>query len=222
MIRRLKLDWPAELAPAGARATRLLAVSDERERALSDERNRRNIEPVDVIVGCGDLEPDYLSFLGDAFRAPLLYVRGNHDQGGAWEHGQQVVPVPLGGRLEEVGGVSFGGLGWPSRLDGHARRDEASAWRQALALYLRTRLAGRRPAVIVSHVPPYGLGDTPADPYHTGFNAYLWLCRRLQPVLWLHGHTTLAAAENWRTQLGRTTLVNVTGAAVIELGRPPR
>ena len=222
MIRRLKLDWPAELAPAGGHATRLLAVSDERERGLSDERNRRDIGPVDVIVGCGDLEPDYLSFLGDAFRAPLLYVRGNHDRGGAWEAGQQVVPVPLGSRLEEAHGITFGGLGWPSRLDGQARRDEASAWRQVLALYLRARVSRQRPAVILSHVPPYGLGDAPADPYHTGFNAYLWLLRRLQPVLWLHGHTTLAAAKHWRTRLGRTTLVNVTGAAVIDLARPPR
>ena len=222
MIRRLKLDWPEQQAPPGAGTTRLLAVSDEREPALGDERNRRDIEPVDVILGCGDLEPDYLSFLGDAFHAPLLLIRGNHDQGGAWEAGQQVVPVPLGGRLEEARGITFAGLDWPSRHDGQARRDEASAWRQSVGLYLRTRLTRQHPAVILSHVPPYGLGDTPTDPYHTGFNAYLWLCRRLQPVLWLHGHTALAAVEHWRTRLGRTTLVNVTGAAVIELAPPPR
>jgi uncharacterized protein len=218
VIRRLTVKWTNPPAgPAPSRRVRLLAVSDEREAALGHARNRRALEPVSVIVGCGDLEPDYLSFLGDAFHAPLLYVRGNHDHGGAWEAGQEVAPMPLGGRFERAAGVTFAGLGWPSRLSGRAERDEGSAWRQALALYLRARLRGPRPSVVLSHVPPRDLGDDPSDPYHTGFVAYRWLCRRLQPVLWLHGHTTLAAARQWRTELGGTTLVNVTGAALIEL-----
>ncbi|CAN5832666.1 metallophosphoesterase family protein [soil metagenome] len=218
MIRRLTVKWPNSPAnPVPSAGVRLLAVSDEREAALGHARNRSAIAPVSVIVGCGDLEPDYLSFLGDAFHAPLLYVHGNHDRGGAWEAGLQVAPMPLGGRVERAAGVTFGGLGWPSRPDGRAERDEGSAWRQALALYLRARLRGPQPAVILSHVPPRDLGDDPSDPYHTGFAAYRWLCQRLQPVLWLHGHTTLAAARHWRCQLGRTTLVNVTGAALIEL-----
>ncbi|HUG47448.1 MAG TPA: metallophosphoesterase [Candidatus Limnocylindria bacterium] len=224
MIRRLTLDWSGRRSSgsSGPTSVRLLAVSDEREAALEEIRNRQAIEPVDVIVGCGDLEPDYLSFLGDAFRAPLLYVRGNHDQGGAWDAAHQEVPEPLAGGLHEAAGLSFAGLGWPSRRHGRAERDDTSAWQQAISVYLRLRLRGARPDVVLSHVPPRGVGDIPADPYHRGFAAYRWLCRRLSPVLWLHGHTTMAAAKHWRTELDGTTLVNVTGAALIELQRRPR
>ncbi|HWH23888.1 MAG TPA: metallophosphoesterase, partial [Candidatus Limnocylindria bacterium] len=60
-------------------------------------------------------------------------------------------------------------------------------------------------------------GGAPTDPYHTGFAAYRWLCRRLRPVIWLHGHTSTAARSHRTDQLGPTTLVNVTGATLIEL-----
>lgn len=223
MIRRLTLEWPRP--PAGpAQSTdciRLLAVSDERERALADARNRARIEPVDAILGCGDLEPDYLAFLGDAFHCPLIYVRGNHDRGGAWEHGQHTAPVPLGARFERICGLTVAGLSWPSWSGGRAVRSEFAAWQQVLDLWLRARLHGPAPQIVLSHVPPREFGDVAADPYHTGFAAYRWLCRRLNPLLWLHGHTTIAAADHWRTQLGSTTLLNVTGAVLIRLQAAP-
>ena len=77
----------------------------------------------------------------------------------------------------------------------------------------------QRPLIVFSHVPPRGLGDTPEDHYHRGFAAYEWLCRRLHPTLWLHGHTSMAAARDWRVTWGDTTLVNVTGAVSSSRGR---
>ena len=73
--------------------------------------------------------------------------------------------------------------------------------------------------IVISHVPPRGLGDVPEDPYHRGFAAYHWLCRRLHPTLWLHGHTSMAAARDWRVTWGDTTFVNVTGAVLVEIGQ---
>lgn len=219
MIRRISLEWPATPVAAlrDGRPLRLLAVSDEPERALEDARNRATLKPLDGILGAGDLEPDYLAFLADAFQCQLVFVRGNHDRGGAWEAGQHHVPTPLEGRMEALAGITVGGLSWPSGVE-RAKRDELAAWRQAIGLARRARLPGPAPQIILSHVPPRGLGDTPADPYHTGFAAYRWLCSSLRPVLWLHGHTTLAAAANWREEWQGTTLVNVTGGALIELG----
>jgi hypothetical protein len=56
--------------------------------------------------------------------------------------------------------------------------------------------------------------------YHRGFPAYRWLLRRLRPVLWLHGHTTTASVQTLETHAGPTTLINVTGAVLIELLPP--
>lgn len=207
MIRRLSLPWSQKL--------RLLAVSDEPERAFDFERNRTDIEPIDGILGAGDLEPDYLAFLADAFRAPLVYVRGNHDRGANWAALDKVLPRPLDARSEKLAGLAVVGLGWPGERRGQAVRDETAAWGQALSVVWHLR--GQRPPIVLSHVPPRGLGDVPDDHYHRGFAAYHWLCRRLNPRLWIHGHTALAAARDWREEWAGTTLVNATGAVLIEL-----
>lgn len=218
MIRRLTVRWlrprrtPAGVGPP----VRVLAVSDEIDTALHFERNRTELKPIDLVLGCGDLEPDYLCYLADAFRVPLLYVRGNHDRGAAWEHGKTSLPGELDGRVQSVAGVAVGGLSWPGDTDGRASRDEVAAWQQAVGMFLRARL-GRQPTIMLSHVPPLGAGDVPEDGYHRGFAAYRWLCRRLQPRIWLHGHTPRAAAGEWHVTFGRTKLVNVTGAVLIEL-----
>jgi Icc-related predicted phosphoesterase len=217
VIRRLAVG-PRSLTGSahGGRIRRLLAVSDEVDRALDFERNRDAIAPIEGVIGCGDLDPDYLAFLADAFRVPLIYVRGNHDRGGAWERGRRRLPDALDGRVVDLAGLAVGGLSWPRELDGRAVRDDMAAWRQALTLRLRA-WPGRSPQVIISHVPPVGLGDSPEDPYHRGFGAYHWLCRAIRPLLWLHGHTPVAARSAWHVAWGSTTLVNVTGAVVIEL-----
>ena len=216
MIRRVSLPNPGP----NEQPIRLLAVSDQPERAFDFERNRAELAPIDGILGAGDLEPDYLAFLADAFHAPLLYVRGNHDRGANWVGLESKhLPEPLDGRAQSLGNITIAGLSWPGDGRGQAVRDETGAWIQAFGLALRLR--GQRPQILLSHVPPRGLGDTPEDHYHRGFASYRWLCRRLKPVLWIHGHTALAATTAWREDWGGTTLVNVTGAVLIELAANP-
>lgn len=221
MIRRLRLAWPHQFVPEaperdGKRAFRLLAASDEVAPSIEFEQNREAIGPIDGVLGCGDLEPEYLSFLAEAFRVPMLYVRGNHDRGANWTAHAGQLPAPLDARTDQIAGLPVAGLSWPGSERGSAIRDETDAWQQALSLYLRA-VFGRRPLIVISHVPPRGLGDTPEDAYHRGFAAYHWLCRRLRPRLWLHGHTSRAAIRDWCVEWGSTTLVNVTGAVLIEL-----
>jgi Icc-related predicted phosphoesterase len=218
MIRRLSAIWPsaADGEEIVVPPVRLLAVSDEMEPALSFETNRRALLPVDGVIGAGDLKPEYLDFLADAFKVPLLYVRGNHDRGGGWEEEIDHVPEPMDGTFHDLGGVTLAGLSWPSDDHGRAVHDDNAAWRQVASSYMRFR--SRRPLVMVSHVPPAGLGDTPDDHYHRGFAAYRWLCERLKPLVWIHGHTSTAAAQHWWVQSGPTTVVNVTGAVLLEVG----
>jgi hypothetical protein len=196
---------------------RILAVSDEPDRALENPVNRDALGRIDLVVGCGDLDPPYLAMIGDAFHVPLVYVRGNHDRGANWESHSRFLPEQLpDGRAEKLAGIEFIGLSWPGRRSGHADHDEGAAWRQVLNPGIRAVLR-RGPHLVISHAPPLDAGDDPADPYHRGFRAYRWLAERLRPTLWLHGHTTVATSTSPTVQLGPTTLVNVTGATLIEL-----
>ncbi len=222
MIRRLGVSWPDRSLFRDSRDTlRLLAVSDVDDPALYEARNREELGRVDLILGCGDLEPDYLAFLGDAFPVPLLYVRGNHDFGAAWEAGSDRAPEAVGpGCVHGCEGLRVAGLPWPGGRAEDRGLDAIAAWRQAAKVVLAARRSGDGPLVVISHVPPRGIGDDESDHYHTGFSAYRRLAEHLRPPLWLHGHTPLAAQVPWHTRVGPTTFVNVTGAVLVELTPP--
>jgi Icc-related predicted phosphoesterase len=228
MSRRLTIEWPDPTPFRGRDGApiRLLAVSDLLEPTLVDSRNRSALAPLDLIVGCGDLDCDDLAFLADSLNAPLVYVQGNHDTDARWKQCTDFCPEAIHSTsIFHRAGVSMAGLTWPGQRGKSGNRSERAAWSQALRLATR-RLGQLDPMIVLSHVPPLGAGDVATDPYHRGFKGYRWLLERLEPTLWLHGHTPLAATSEWKVQVGNTTVVNVTGAVIIELlppkpGTPP-
>lgn len=58
---------------------RILAIADEESPYLWDYFEKSKLEGIDLIISCGDLAPEYLSFLATFTSAPVLYVHGNHD-----------------------------------------------------------------------------------------------------------------------------------------------
>lgn len=222
MTRRLSIEWP-DAKPFKGRdgaPIRILAVSDVLEPTLVDKRNRSAVAPVDLIVGCGDLDCDDLAFIADAFDAPLIYVYGNHDSDERWKRCVGLCPDAIQSTaiLRRVG-LSMAGLTWPGRRGKGGNRSEKTAWRQALRLAMH-RIGHLEPLIVLSHVPPRDAGDVRSDAYHRGFKGYRWALERIEPTLWLHGHTPMAAATEWKMRVGNSTVVNVTGAVVIDLLPP--
>jgi hypothetical protein len=228
LVRRLRLTWPdpAPFAGRDGRPIRWLAVSDDPDPALEHETNRTGLGPIDAIVGAGDLEPDYLGFLGDAFAVPISFVRGNHDHGGRWSEAVATfAPKPLRtGRIHGVTGLPVAALEWPGLRHGDRRRHDGTAWLDALRVSGRRLVPGSpaagHPVVVLSHAPPRGLGDRAVDPYHVGFDGYRWLLDRWRPPLWIHGHVPPASVEGWRLEHDGTAVLNVTGAVLLEF-QPP-
>ena len=227
MTRRLTVTWPDRqpFETRNGEPIRFLAVSDAVDPALDHAINREALGHLDAIVGCGDLEPTYLGFLGDAFGVPVAYVRGNHDRGGHWSETVGKAPHHLSsGHLVEVGGLVVAPFEWPGLRPDRAMRDEWTAWRdviRASRMLLIRRLLGRRAAVLVmSHAPPRGVGDHEANRYHLGYAAYRWLLERLRPPVWLHGHVNPATIADWREHHGASVVANVTGSVVVELVAP--
>ena len=224
MTDRLVVPWPdpAPFAGRGGGPIRLLAISDEPDPSLDSAVTRERIGRIDLVIGAGDLEPDYLSFVTDAFGAPLRYVRGNHDVGSAWTAGGRAhlpEPMPDGRVVDESGIRLLGFSGSPIYNDRGMQVSSMGMWARVLGSWRRASAA--RPVLVVTHAPPRGLNDD-TDRAHRGFPAFRWLADRLAPPLWLHGHTALVRRnlDGRCLRHGDTLFYNCTGATVVEL-QPP-
>ncbi|HYI66789.1 MAG TPA: metallophosphoesterase [Candidatus Limnocylindrales bacterium] len=224
MTERLTLRWPDPLpfVSIGGRPIRILAVSDEPDLSMDSAVTRERIGKVDLIIGAGDLEPDYLSFVADAFHAPLRYIRGNHDVGSAWSHTRRtLLPEPMrdGKVVEEVGLRLLGFSGSPIYNERGMQVSSLGMWARVIGSWSAAQRA--RPVIVVTHAPPRDVNDDDDRP-HRGFTSFRWLADRLAPPLWLHGHTALVRRGiDDRTAVHNGTLFyNCTGATLIELLPP--
>jgi uncharacterized protein len=221
---RLRVRWPdpAPFVRRGGAPIRILAISDEPDPSLDSGATRDNLGDVDLIVGAGDLEPSYLGFVTDAFHAPLHYVRGNHDVGAAWQHSERHhLPEPMrdGEIVHEAGLHLIGFSGAPRYNDRNMQVGAAEMWMKVLGSWWRaTRV---RPVIVVTHAPPRGVNDDD-DRAHRGFTSFRWLGDRLDPPLWLHGHTALVrrGIDDRIARHNGTMYYNCTGATLIELLPP--
>jgi uncharacterized protein len=224
MTDRLRVRWPdpRPFAAHDGRPIRLLAVSDEPDPSLDSAATREALGRVDMIIGAGDLEPDYLGFVTDAFHAPLRYIRGNHDVGSAWLHSERLLlPEPMrdGVPVEEAGLELIGFSGSPRYNERGMQVSSLGMWAKVLRAWPRAQRV--RPVIVVTHAPPRDVNDD-HDPAHRGFSAFRWLAHRLDPPLWLHGHTALVrrGIDDRIATLNGTTFYNCTGSTLIELMPP--
>ena len=224
MTDRLRVRWPdpTAFAARAGRPIRILAISDEPDPTLESAATREGLGEIDLVIGAGDLQPEYLSFIGDAFGAPVRYVRGNHDVGSAWAHTERKLlpePMPDATPVEEGGLRLIGFSGSPTYSGRGHEIGGGQMWGKVILAWLRNARA--RPVLVVSHAPPRDVNDD-TDRAHRGFPAFRWLTDRLKPPLWLHGHTALVRRGiDGRTATHAGTLFyNCTGATLIELVPP--
>ena len=60
---------------------KILVIADEESQKIWDFFRKEDYADIDLVISCGDLKADYLSFLASFSKVPILYVRGNHDDG---------------------------------------------------------------------------------------------------------------------------------------------
>ena len=111
---------------------KILAISDEECAALWDYYTPGKLKGYDLIIACGDLKADYLSFLVTVSNIPVLYVHGNHDEGylDAPPEGCDCID----GHYVEYNGLRILGLGGCLRYHrGHFQYTEAQMRRRAVS-----------------------------------------------------------------------------------------
>ena len=193
---------------------RLLAVSDEVEPQLVDERTVAAQGRVDLVIGCGDLPADYLDALATLYRAPLLFVRGNHDPPD--RQGDYPPGAEIDGRVMTEKGLVIAGLEGSKRYsDGPHQYSEGQM--MAKVIRLRATLGFRRMDVLITHGPPAGVNEGTDSP-HQGLRAVRRAIEWMHPRLLLHGHVHPYGRDITReTRLGDTRVINVVGHRLIEV-----
>ena len=204
---------------------RILAVSDVDDEAVMGSLASK-VGTIDLVIGCGDLNYDYLDYVATALGAPLRAVHGNHDVPpenlddpaiGVWWRG-----IDLHGRVVLVNGVLFAGLeGSPVYSDGPYQSGEFEVWLAILkmvpSLVLNRIRRGRFLDVLVTHAPPRGIHDQ-SDLAHRGFGAFRTFLRLFKPRYHLHGHTHVYDRRTpTTTQFGRTTVMNAYGSRTLDI-----
>lgn len=167
---------------------KILIVSDEESPALWEYYSPEKLADIDLILSCGDLDPQYLQFLVTMAHCPLLYVHGNHD-------GRYALNPPEGclcieDQILVYNGIRILGLGGCLRYrDGEHQYTENEMRRRIQRLRWQLRRSGGVD-IVVTHAPPQGVGDG-ADPAHSGFCALRELLDTYRPRYLFHGHVHL-------------------------------
>ncbi len=164
---------------------KVLAIADVEDRRLWDNYSPERLKDVDLILSAGDLDASYLEFLVTVSNKPLVYVRGNHDDG----YGRR---APGGCICVEDSvyvwqGVRIAGLGGSAayRFGANMYTEEEMEWR-VRRLELKIRLLGGVD-VLLTHAPARGVGDLD-DRAHRGFECFNRLIERWRPDYLVHGH----------------------------------
>lgn len=211
-------------------AVKALVISDKVIDFIYSAASRQRFADVDVVLSCGDLPYYYLEYLVSVLDKPLFYVRGNHAN--SVEHGPngpRTRPwgaVDLDRRVINFNGVLMAGFEGSMRYNRgpHQYTDDEMHGRVAQIvprLVLNRALHGRYLDVLVTHSPPFGLGDEP-DRCHTGFKAFRWLLKLFKPRLMLHGHIHIYHPDTvTHSRFHETEILNCYGYRELELPSPP-
>ena len=169
----------------------------------------------DLILACGDLKREYLEFLVTMARCPLLYVRGNHDDGLEREPPEGCVCIE--DRLYQYQGIRILGLGGSHRYGkGQNMYTEAQMGLRILRQKPRIWRSGGID-ILVTHAPARHINDfdTPA---HQGFECFVRLLDQYRPKYFVPGHVHknygLDIPE--RSVYRDTTVINACGRCIFE------
>lgn len=203
---------------------RILLISDEESPYLWEHYQPGRLDGIDLILSCGDLSPEYLSFLVTMGRAPVLYVHGNHD-------GKYAKRPPEGcecidDTIVSIGGLRILGLGGCQRYSQGDHQYTEQQMARRIRKLIPQLWKHRGVDIIVTHAPVRGLGDSESLA-HRGFASFRKLLDRQKPRYWAYGHVHKSYSMKHQRviQHGETTLINACERYIIDVEpsaqRPP-
>ena len=194
---------------------RILAVSDEENKALWDYYQPGKLAGIDLILSAGDLKAEYLSFLVTMSNRPLLYIHGNHDR--SYQYAPPEGCDCVEDKLVTVKGLRILGLGGTSLYsDGFNSFTEKQMEKRIRKLKGKIRRAGGVD-IVLTHAPVRGYGDEEGLS-HRGYEAFRNLIETWHPAVFVHGHVHNRYSSSFqRTCLcGATLIINASGSYIFD------
>lgn len=195
---------------------KILLISDVESPYLWDYFQRGRLDDIDLILSCGDLKPQYLSFLVTMGHAPVLYVHGNHDTIYATKPPEGCDCIE--DKVVTVKGLRIMGLGGSILYSGGEHQFSERQMRRRIRK-LRFRLWRTKGVdIVLTHSPARGYGDA-EDYAHRGFQCFVDLMDRYHPKYFIHGHVHATYSTNMERvhHYGDTTIINAYERYVLEI-----
>jgi len=194
---------------------KILCISDTVVATITDAFDKNQIDPVDAIISCGDLPPEYLTHLRSKLNAPLYYVMGNHDI--RYTDSPPKGCTNIHGQIVDIGGKRMLGLGG-SRWYNDGPNQYTETQMRWIIRGLRLQIWWKRGIdMVVTHAPPRFIHDQ-EDLCHRGFKSFRKLIDRDKPAYLLHGHIhRFFKDDNERITLeNKTKVINCYGHYFLE------
>lgn len=195
---------------------KILFLADEECKTYWDYFRKEQFEGIDLIISCGDLKSEYLSFLATMVPIPVLYVHGNHDD--KYKAKPPEGCICIENKIYNFNGVRILGLGGSYRYkDGDNQYTEAQMMRRIAKMKLKLTV-NRGFDILVTHSPAYGFHDG-EDQCHRGFEAFNRLIETYHPKYFVHGHVHMNYGRQYPRvdAIGDTQVINAFERYILEL-----
>lgn len=195
---------------------KILFLADEESKVYWDYFKKEQFQGIDLIISCGDLKPEYLSFLATLVPVPLLYVHGNHDD--KYDKRPPEGCICIEDRIYNFNGIRILGLGGSYRYkDGVNQYTELQMARRIAKLKLKLMI-NRGFDILVTHSPAYGFHDG-EDQCHRGFDSFNRLINTYHPKYFVHGHVHMNYGRQFPRvdEIGDTKVINAFERYILEV-----
>ena len=186
---------------------KILILSDVESKYLWDYFEKEKLEGIDLILSCGDLKPQYLSFLASFTKAPVLYVRGNHDD--CYEINPPDGCICIEDSIYNFNGLRIMGLGGSIKYNNGKNQYTQNQMKKRVKRMWFKIMRNHGFDILLTHAPAAGFHEG-GDRAHKGFDIFSELIDRYHPKFFIHGHVHKDYSRNFvrQDQIGDTTVIN--------------
>ena len=195
---------------------RILLLADEESKYYWDYFEKSKLDGIDLIISCGDLAPQYLSFMATFAKVPILYVHGNHDA--CYDDTPPDGCICIDDDVYVYQGVRIAGLGGSMCYNfGTYQFTEAEMKKRVRRLRRKIKKQGGVD-ILITHSPAYHMNDSEDLP-HTGFQAFYQILDEYEPMLFAHGHVHINYGRDFKriSEYRNTKVVNAFEKYIIEI-----